>query len=124
MAEIEETKAVLAAISLAYPGRFKLDPSQLRETVVLWQGLLSDLPSGAALGACRALIASGRYPPAISEVRAEALSVRISRGRPEAGDAWGEVTRAFGSHGRNNPPEWSSPAITLEVRAVGGWEYL
>lgn len=123
MADEMETREVLAAIKLAYPTRFQLDPDPkiLKATVDLWHGLLSDLPDAAALNACRALVASSVHPPAISEIRSEALGVRLAKGRHEAGEAWGEVVKAIGQVGRNKIPEWSSPAITMAVRAIGGW---
>ena len=124
MADYEETAAVLAAIDIAYPGRRKIPVAKMPTTLALWQGMLSDLPEGSALGACRALVACREHPPAISEIRSQALSVTLGKGRPEAGEAWGEVSRAFGSCGRDRQPEWSTPAITLAVRAVGGWRHL
>jgi len=127
MADERETRELLAAISIAYPGRFRLDsdPQVLQATVDLWCGLLADLPPGKALSACRALIASGVHPPAISEVRAEALSVRLVKGRPEAGEAWGEVVKAIGRWGRNRYEEarrgFSSTAVERSIHAAGGW---
>ena len=123
MATPREAAAVIAAIGLAYPSRFKIGKEQLAPTVTLWHGLLADLPDGAALDACRALLASGQHPPAISEIRAEALSVRLGLGRPSAGDAWGEVVKAFGSNPIDQAPAWSSPAIERALRAIGGWRH-
>ena len=124
MAGEKETRAVLGAIRLAYPGRFKFSKTELDAIVHLWASQLSDLRDGAALAACERLVSSQKHPPSLSDVRSEALSVRLTRGRPDAGDAWAEVTRAFGSVGRNRIPKWSSPAIARAVRAVGGWVHL
>lgn len=115
-----ETKSVLVAINSVFPNRFKLEQDTIAAMIRVWHTLLEDLPEGAALAACKSVLAQAKHPPNPSEIRALALEENLEA--PTGTEAWGEVCKAIGRVGMYRTPTWSSPAIEISVEAIGGWQ--
>ncbi len=83
---------------------------------------LGDLPLRALEAAVLMHVSTNRWFPTIAELREAALSVREG-GIPTAVEAWAEVMKAFEFVGYYGIPQWSHPAITKTVDAMG-WQNL
>jgi hypothetical protein len=71
---------------------------QAKETALLWAEMLSDVDGTTATAALKRLIATGKFPPSIAEVR-ENLAAVMYDAIPDAGDAWREVNQAIHMYG-------------------------
>lgn len=85
--------------------------------------VLEDLSPDALGAAVRRLMATARFFPRASEIRAEALGVTGVDGKTDALAAWGKVKRAVGTHGRDREPTWDDPATAFAVAALGWRDY-
>lgn len=72
----QETLRVMAVLRAAYPSYYsKMSREDLEAVVALWTEMLTDVTVESALLACKRIIGerTDTYPPAIGEIRTEAL---------------------------------------------------
>ncbi len=112
-----ETKKLLSFLGLLYPRLTVSEPM-----VEAWSTMLLDLDYEAATTAAKEHAAVSQWPPTIAEIR-RCVAER-SCTAPSTADAWDEVVRAFGTHGRDREPHWSHPAVATAVAGTGGWQNL
>src|SRR3990167_7053860 len=111
---------VMGVLAAAYPS-FSLT----RETIAVYQRVLSDVPDELLQHAALDCISKGRFFPSVSELRDAALSIkRIGSGNPSAFEGWEEVVRVVREKGHGFLPEFSHPWIGAAVRQIGGWQRL
>ena len=115
---------VMGVLAAAYPS-FSLT----RETIAVYQRVLSDVPDELLQHAALDCISKGRFFPSVSELLDAALSIkRIGSGNPSAFEAWEEVVRLVTTKGHTlyggSVPEFSHPLIATVVRQCGGWNRL
>jgi hypothetical protein len=111
---VVEVCGVLAA---AYPS-FSLT----RETIAVYQRVLSDLPDELLQTAALDAISKCKWFPTVAELRDAALSIRTnSMAQLSAFEAWDEVCRLIRDQGHVSTPEFSHPWIAAAVRQSGGW---
>lgn len=108
-----EVAKLLAIAAAAWP-QARLSP----ETSLVWEDLLSDIEPGIASRALRRLVATSRWLPAISELRAECLALRQPTQRP-AMQAWGDVLAAVHKYGYYGTPQFPCPITAAAVSALG-----
>lgn len=121
MADPREFAEIMAFLSALFPHHNTTDA-----TIQAYYAILSDLP-GDVLKAAVEHIASqdGRWFPSAGKLRAAAFELMQHQdGAPSAMEAWGEVSAAFGTNGRDRLPEWTHELIGLAVQDVGGWRGL
>jgi hypothetical protein len=106
-----EVAKILAVLAAAYPG-FEVDETRHG----LWYQMLSDLDYPMAMMATRRHIATSKWPPAVSEIREQAL---IASGGEELtpAEAWGQVMQAIRRHGYYHPEE-ALDSLSPDVRRV------
>ena len=108
---------VMGVLAAAYPS-FNLT----RETIAVYQRVLSDVPDELLQGAALDAVSKSRFFPTVAELRDAALSIkRIGAGEPSAFEAWDEVCRLIRDQGHGSTPEFSHPWIAAAVRQSGGW---
>lgn len=117
-----ETLKIMAVIVAAYP-TCKLDPEDEGQFGV-WHDMLCDLPYPTVLTATKAMIATSKFPPSISEVReAVARAQSESRGDLSVQDALAKLRRSFVLHGYYDPTgarEFLGETIWRVVTMVAG----
>jgi len=114
----DETGQIMHMIKAAWKR-----PPMSDDTAEVYVYAISDLDFEMAKAAVLDLMASSKWMPAISEIRGAALA--ISTNTRTAGEAWAEVTAAFGSGGvYGYVPEWSDEIIGRAVEAMGGFRLL
>ena len=116
-----QVKKLVAVLIAAYPaGKFTA------ETVGVYERMLVDLDYEAANAAIARLLATSKFLPTIAEIREAALTAHTGEIRA-GGEAWGEVIKAVGKHGRNRTPgvdfQLADP-VTAECVASLGWREL
>lgn len=107
---------LVARLRAAHP-RQQIPP----ETARVYAEALADLDVDVATAAVDEAIATLKFFPSVAELRE--LAARRRSDCPTAADAWGEVSRAFGTVGRYRTPTWSHPAIARVVDAMR-WDEL
>ena len=111
---------IMGVLAAAYPS-FLLT----RETIAVYQRVLSDVPDELLQGAALDAVSKSRFFPTVAELRDAALSIkRIGSGNPSAFEGWEEVIRLIREKGHGFLPEFSHPWITSAVRQIGGWQRL
>jgi len=113
---ISESTRLIQRLAAAHP-RATIPPA----TIAVYAEALADLDLDVATAAVDEAIATLKFFPAIAELRE--LAARRRSDCPTAADAWGEVSRAFGTVGRYRTPTWSHPAIARVVDAMR-WDEL
>ena len=115
---------ILAILGAAYP-RQVLNAAQLKLAITVWLDILGDIPLDQIHLAVKAHCSNSKWFPAVAEIRQAALDLgETEADRITAGDAWGEVTRAFGRTRWGELPDFSHPRIMQAVIAIGGWQNL
>jgi hypothetical protein len=84
---------------------------------------IGDLPIEHVRVVVIAAIRSDSRMPAAADLRRAVLEL-VDGPTPLADEAWAEVARAFGTHGRPRTPDWSTPTVADTVAALGGWQRL
>lgn len=96
-----------------------------RALVSEWREYLGDLDASVVTAALRAYATEGHeWPPAVGVLRRRAVLAAAPTGAPDVGEAWGEIRRAFSTHGYVRIPRWTHPAIEDSVRSMGGWVHM
>lgn len=111
----EQALSVWALLAAAAPGQ-QLAVSALEVRAEL----IVDLDFADTRDAAVRLARSVRWLPSVAELREAVVAPSL----PEAGEAWGEVTRVVRSHGWTTPPtekDFSDPLILRAVQAFGSW---
>ena len=118
--ERKQFAAIMAMLSATYP-RTQLQP----ETANIYYTVLQDLDTDLLKAAVLEIIATSKWFPAASEIRAAAFElVEQAEGVPDAYQAWTQVLSEIGRVGRSGRPEWTHEAVGATVKAIGGWGYL
>lgn len=109
----EEAGVVLDMLVAAFPMRVMSE-----ETVQLYAIFLADVDLDTGIEAVARWIARETKFPAIAELRAWCEVVR-GKGPPDADQAYAEVLRAVSRWGSRATPQWSHPAVSEAVDAIG-----
>lgn len=120
-----EIAELVARVGATWPNfRVPATPEDARLLVSEWSAHLGDLPASTVTAAMRKYASEGHeWPPPVGTLRR--LSVHATgSAAPAVDEAWGEVRRAFSSHGYTRVPDWSHPAVAAAVRSMGGWRHL
>lgn len=63
------------------------------------------------------------HPPTAGQIRRKAIDLADPAGRvPDVDEAWAEIVAAARRDGHAVWPDWSHPAVTEIVKALGWWE--
>lgn len=82
---------------------------------------LADLDKAAAIGAVKRLVATSKWLPAISEVRAAVVAADVRF--PSAADAWQQAERLMASRGTYRPmARGSGNPVHRALELCGRWE--
>lgn len=115
---------LLSLLATAYPNT-RIDASQM--TINLWQEMLADMPDALVVAATKRLIAVSPYPPAISDIRKQAVeAMAAANGVMDGQSAWGVAIKAIHQYGYYNESE-ALASMSPEVRRVVerfGWREL
>ena len=96
----QETQLIIKLITNSYPPNLTNDiTSQMVDT---WFQMLKDLDYQKVQIAVVSLVATGKYPPSIAEIRG---SVTASQTRVTPDQAWGKIMRAVAQYGWSQPNE-------------------
>jgi hypothetical protein len=115
-----EVAKLLAVLAAAYP-RFEVN--ELTERI--WFEMLQDIPYQVAQVAIKKLILESPYPPAIADVRKQAMEIITPpEEKLDAAQAWGEVERAIRFYGYYREAEAlaSMSPRTAKVTKWMGWQ--
>ncbi len=128
MATIEEVTRVIAGLLVIYPyqNRQLTNDAERRGFVTAYHRILHDLDARLLDAAALELGGTGKFFPAAAELRQTAFGLKaVADGELTAGDAWGMVSKAFGSHGHyRGVPDHFPPLVKRAVDAMGGWTNL
>jgi hypothetical protein len=123
------TKAIplaLTMLSSAYP-----NSKWSTETMKAYALMLEDIPDKQLILGVKHFIATDTsgFAPTIGQIRSSVADILVqASGLKPASLAWAEVTGFIMSHGwddkKRNWPEFSNPAITETIKALGGWRYV
>jgi hypothetical protein len=111
----EQALSVWALLAAAAPGQ-PLPASALE----IRAELITDLDFDDTRDAAVRLARSAKWLPSVAELREAVHAPAL----PEAGEAWGEVSRVVHRLGWTTPPtetDFSDPLILEAVRALGAW---
>jgi len=95
----QETTIILGILKTAYP-RFYIDLSEeaVKETILLWNEMLSDYTLQVVKIAIKKLIAEMIYPPTVAEVRASLVEI-TTKPVLDVSEAWGQIKKAIAKYG-------------------------
>ena len=128
MAEKNEILDVLGILSLAYPGFGKnADDLPIEKTFELYCQLLADLPGEILKTAALQHIATSKWFPAVSELRASAALLMMPPERTALA-AWGELLDTFTDSryykfedGHDFTPQFTDPILCEVIKSMGGY---
>ena len=127
MATLEEVGRVIGGLLIIYPYQnSKLNSKQeLHASIAAYHRILHDLDAKLLDAAALELGGTNKYFPAAAELRQTAFGLKaVASGELTAGEAWGMVSNAFGSHGLSRVPDHFPPLVKRAVDALGGWRGL
>lgn len=104
---------LVVMLSMAFPR-----PVMKDGTMRIYERMLLDLDRDLAHKACARLIASSKWLPTISEIRASAVELEMGACRT-GGEAWGDVNDAVRRFGRYANPKLDDPLVAECVRLFG-----
>ncbi len=122
MNETEAQHAIALALAACPQHALKLGRDDVKAMARTWAMLLEDLSSVEVTAALKRYLATNKWLPAPSDLRAIAAEAKAGRQRP-GGEAWGDVLKAIGRFGQYRVPEFSDPLVARAVRAFG-WREL
>lgn len=98
---LTEATALLTVALRAYPAAAsKLDTLAQKAMFALWAEMLEDVPFVVAHAAMKTHIGGSKFFPTVGEIRTIIAESTAGRARL-GGDAWGDVLKAIGRHGRH-----------------------
>ena len=127
MATLEEVGRVIGGLLIIYPYQnSKLNSKQeLHAFITAYHRILRDLDAKLLDAAALELGGTNKYFPSAAELRQTAFDLEaIAKGELTAGEAWGVVSKAFGTHGLSRIPDHFPPLVKRAVVALGGWRNL
>ena len=119
-----QTQKLLTVIGSAYQN-FEVPQTEQDMKLHTWHKMLKDLDFEVAKAAAQKHIAESKYPPAISEIRDQAVDVKnYEEGRLTAGEAWGKVIQAVRDYGYYREQEAldSLPEKAAKTAEALGWQ--
>jgi hypothetical protein len=112
-----ESASLVAMLMAAFPAA-----TYSEQTIRVYEQMVLDLDFELAKRAIHALIATARFLPAVSEIRAAAVDVADGP-RLLGVEAWGHVCDAIRRVGVYHDPVFSDP-LTAECVELMGWQHL
>lgn len=103
-------------ISMALANFPHMQEKELGPTIMLWKGMLSDMPYELAKASLFKVLSTAKFWPNVAEIREAALSL-TGNNPPLPADAWSLVREAIR---RDIPADKLHPAIQRAVRGMGG----
>jgi hypothetical protein len=125
MATPEVIKTQLKRTLAAYPQHAaKLSDAQIVDMLDVWQESLADIEDALLVMALRNHRDQSQWLPAISEIRASAMSLmrQASPADQDWNEAYAELQRQIGLVGYIGKPNFANPALAETVRTLGGWQ--
>lgn len=117
-----ESAKLVAMVLGAFPRGIPQNPELARKTAEVYKRMLLDLDYEVAERAVARLIATSRFLPTVSEIRAAAVDVTQGAVR-QGGEAWGDVNMAIRRFGRYREPVFDDPIVAECVKQLG-WQSL
>jgi hypothetical protein len=112
MADNQKVTQALAILTAAYPNN-----KVTRETIMVYQIALQDIPSDVLEQAILHITTTSKFFPAISEIRDAAYMIMVETNKiPSAFEAWGE---AIDHCRRSEYKNYSHPLIEKAVNTIG-----
>ena len=128
MATLEDVGRVIGGLLIIYPYQnAKLNSKQeLSAFINAYHRILHDLDAKLLDAAALELGGTNKFFPAAAELRQMAFNLQVVvNDELTAGDAWGMVRKAIGSHGYvRGMPDHFPPLVKRAVDAMGGWTEL
>lgn len=95
----EEVIVIMGTLQVAYPRFYaNISKQQVEMAVNLWTTMLADVTAEQATLAVNKVIATSEWPPTIADIRKAVYETQQGKIK-EAGEAWGEVTKAIRAYG-------------------------
>ncbi len=128
MATLDEVGRVIGGLLIIYPyqNRQLTSKQELTAFISAYHRILHDINAELLDAAALELGGTSKFFPAAAELRQTAFGLKaVANGELTAGDAWGMVRTAIGSHGYvRGMPDHFPPLVKRAVDAMGGWTEL
>jgi hypothetical protein len=118
MTEVEAQKLVTMLVTAFPSSMARLSQDQQAVTHQVYRRMLRDLESTAAAAAVERLMATSRFLPSISEIRAATLDMTAGEKR-DGLDAWGDVKQAVKRIGRGRQPTFADSRVSFVMDCLG-----